>query len=424
MNQESRKKIFSYVYPMIHDSCFLILLIVFVHLSAFLYIKDNGLMMDEHYHYNQIRRFMQGNFTLDPLLPMVPGYHFAVSSIGKTLNIQNISYYDAIPFVRGISFILGLLSIFFFYLCARILTPNEGVLRTIQYSFFPLLFPFFPLLYTDMFSLAVIFLAFWLFLMRRYLLSAIIGALSILVRQNNIFWVGFFVATEIFSELLTNKSTRLPREKIIRTIRRLWPYILVPVAIGGFLIVNGRLSMGENTMVRLSFFHFNNLFLILFLFFFFFAPDILARGKQYLVFVKNKWIFLIPVIFLFIPFQVFFVNNHPLNQGTFFLHNLLMATFTSTILLKLIFFIIMVLSLIYLFKVRLIDRQYILLYPFTFAFLLPIWFVEQRYYMIPFSFFLLLRKHGSKRAETATVVLYIAASLYLFWGISHWRFFI
>ena len=45
-------------------------------------------------------------------------------------------------------------------------------------------------------------------------------------------------------------------------------------------------------------------------------------------------------------------------------------------------------ALLFLSEVTLRERPFVLLYPTTFLFLLPMWLIEQRYYFIPFAFFL------------------------------------
>src|SRR3990167_10851126 len=94
--------------------------IICVHFLFFFLIRDHGMMMDEHYHYRQIVRFIGGDFTPDPELPMIPGYHYVISGIGKIFNLLEHSYYGAVSYFRFISLIISLGIIPVFYLVARI----------------------------------------------------------------------------------------------------------------------------------------------------------------------------------------------------------------------------------------------------------------------------------------------------------------
>ena len=171
---------------------FILSAIIATHLLFFFLIRDHGMMMDEHYHYRQIVRFIGGDFTPDPELPMIPGYHYVISGIGKIFNLLEHSYYGAVSYFRFISLIISLGIIPVFYLVARIKDEKSAIIRTLQFSFFPLVSPFFFLIYTDLPSLLLMLGAFYLMLKKRMFWGVILASFNIYLRQNNIIWLMFF----------------------------------------------------------------------------------------------------------------------------------------------------------------------------------------------------------------------------------------
>jgi alpha-1,2-glucosyltransferase len=71
-----------------------------------------------------------------------------------------------------------------------------------------------------------------------------------------------------------------------------------------------------------------------------------------------------------------------------------------------------------------IKREHYLLCPATILFLAPSWLIEQRYTLIPFSFFLLFRRQGQRSDEYFTAGLFVFLSLVLLLGITGQKFFL
>ena len=141
-------------------------------------------------------------------------------------------------------------------------------------------------------------------------------------------------------------------------------------------------------------------------------------------FIKRKpW--LLPVIFLFFLFYLFtFQNTHPWNQAQYFIRNKLLVYFTVSIWRKAVFFLPIVYSLLSLSVIKLQKKEFYLLYPFTFIYLLPLWLVEQRYYMVPFVFFLIFRNKLPAGQERLLFAYQFLLSIFIFWGIAYGKFFL
>jgi hypothetical protein len=164
---------------------------------------------------------------------------------------------------------------------------------------------------------------------------------------------------------------------------------------------------------------------MLFLFFFLFLPlNILNLSKVY-VLLKGKRSIVIGVL-LFAIYMFTFAVDHPFNlQWTdYFLRNRVLAFFTSTVLLKVLFFIPVAYSLLSIRVTELHWKSFYLIYPFAFVYLASLWLIEQRYYLIPFSLFMLFRKESSKLVEYSSLVLYLVGSMVLFYGIKKGVFFL
>jgi alpha-1,2-glucosyltransferase len=118
---------------------------------------------------------------------------------------------------------------------------------------------------------------------------------------------------------------------------------------------------------------------------------------------------------LFPLFWLGFVNDHPHNteRGDFFLRNAILIYFSSTAVRKLLFFVPVAVTWLCVSAVPL-KKPWWILYPFTILFLLPEWLVEQRYYLIPLSVFMLARDQTSPRSERLQTVLFFIGSTGLF----------
>jgi len=129
----------------------LLLVIILLFISFFI-IKDTKLHGDENVHYGQILQFSKGNYLINSALTTIPGYHILLASIAKISS-------NSLPFIRLLNFFLSLISIGIFFLLAKKISPSSSALKSIQYTLFPILFPLFFLVYTDVLSLLLVMLA-------------------------------------------------------------------------------------------------------------------------------------------------------------------------------------------------------------------------------------------------------------------------
>src|SRR3989338_173494 len=390
------------------------LTIFLIHTGAFILIRDHSIMIDENYHYRQIVRFLSGDFRPDPLLSMIPGYHAILAAGARILHVSR--FQD----IRLIGFLINVLTIPIFYLTAREIDRQNALVKTLHYSFFPLIFPYFSLIYTDIFSLLFILLSLFTLYKKHYLASGIIASVSILARQNNIVWLIF-----LFLFIYIKKfGWHISRTNLIIHLSRTYTFVLGPLLLCEFLILNGAMTIGDRQLMYLNLLNQSNIFIIIFLFPFLFLPLLLSYGHDMVKLLWKYRVYIILLVPVFFIYYKLFTNTHLYNQAPFFLHNALILYFTGDTLRKLIFFSVLVMAVLFLLVVKLKEKAGYLLYPITAIFLIPIWFMEWRYYITSFVLFLLFRETRGWKVEYGLFLYFLIFSFYFYSGIFRFIFFL
>jgi len=388
---------------------------------AFILLKDVTWIVDEASHYLYIQQLLSGDFTAPNRKIMIPGYHVAMAALAYVLNISSL------PSIRFLTMVFTYLSIFVFLLLL-LSTKNYAVSpfnKALQYIFFPIFFIHLFLVYTDHFSLLLIFISLYFLFKQQYRLAGIMGIASCLIRQNNIIWMLFMVVYAHHEK----HGFKFNLEILKSSIKDFWVFFL---AFGIFWIVvflnDGKVSMTDPKGAHPSFsLHFENIYFLLFTFFYLFLPLNIANcAKINDLIKKNKWVIL-GLLVLFLFYMLTFVNDNPNNSNPagmyYFVNNTILIIFTSSVLLKVLFFIPIAYSVLSIAVTKLHQKSDYLLYPFTILFLMPSWMVSTRYHMIPLILFLLFRKESSKSVEYSTIALYMISAAVLFFGISNHKIF-
>lgn len=202
-------------------------------------------------------------------------------------------------------------------------------------------------------------------------------------------------------------------------------FLLAPLVFFVALWWMGGVASGETSQqyVKATIVVPKNLFLLLFLYVPFFLPLFVVQYRAMAQVIQRVgWYWLgAPVAFLL--FHSTFFIEHPYNYGSFFIHNAILEYFTADWRHSLIFFSLMVLAVLSLSVTRLYERSMYLIYPFTVIFFLPLWFIEQRYTMIPFALFLLFRTSYTRPVEWVLIGWNIVLSGIIYWGMFSWKFF-
>ena len=366
--------------------------------------KDYGLFNDESAHYSQIRDFVRGSSVLH-CLSTLPGYHAVMAFLATFFADSSRS------FVRFLNVVFSILSVFVFYLCAKTVHNKSSVEKTIQFWLLPLLFPYFFLIYTDVLSLWFILLMMLLLLKKRFQIAALSGIMACLVRQNNVVWLAFaivFIWGEEFSFRKDLHSLNCLLQKCLL-------FVFGILSIVFYLVVNGHLVPCRPELHPLTF-SLGNVYMALFLLCIFYLPIHVANARKIYSLLQDHKIHLIYLI-LFCGFFVFpFVSINPQNNNgqDWVLMNYLLGQLKSSIILRALLCIPIAYVILSLFVIKLMKPVYRLFFIFSFLFLAASWFVEPRYYIIPFSMFILFRRPKGPVVEYFAIFFSLILSIALF----------
>ena len=104
-------------------------------LGSFYLIKSKvPLIQDEYFHFDQIERFINSDYSINTLLMTVPGYHLLISVIARIIQVKSLLE------VSVIAWLINLTVIPIFYLTARNIELKSALIKTLEFSFFPLIF--------------------------------------------------------------------------------------------------------------------------------------------------------------------------------------------------------------------------------------------------------------------------------------------
>jgi alpha-1,2-glucosyltransferase len=85
---------------------------------------------------------------------------------------------------------------------------------------------------------------------------------------------------------------------------------------------------------------------------------------------------------------------------------------------------VIALAALSLFVIRLRQPIHYLIYPFAALTVMPVWLIEQRYYLPAFALFMAFREPASPVVEGAILAVNTALSVWLFAGVVQGRFFL
>ncbi len=387
-----------------------LLLLLLGLLSTFYYMSDARALSDESFNFRQITRFLNGDWSLEPTMNAIPGYQAVVALVMKVFGKRGI--FSARLVSTGISYA----GVLVFYLLTWKLYGRPSLVKTLQFALFPLLFPFFPLVYMDILGLVLVLLALYLVLWRRNSLAGLVGILSILARTNNIAWFAFLFVWVVYdhyaldwsAKFWTAQFWRPVLQKPLELLRLTWAFWLGFVAFALFLILNKGIALSDNNMQPLFKFSLGNLYYDLFLFAFLFLPLNLANvGRIGRLLWNRKWV--LPALLLL--FGLYFLTFHPdhpwnLAEPDYYPRNQLLMLTTDSNFWRAAFFLPVAFGLLALAVTRLREQRFYWLYPFTLLGLLPFWLIEPRYAFVPFSLYILFKGEQSPLVEWLVVGLY------------------
>ncbi|XP_031849311.1 alpha-1,2-glucosyltransferase Alg10 [Nomia melanderi] len=318
------------------SSCVVILFLYLNHVQPYYFI-------DEVFHVPQTLQYCAGNFTQwDSKITTLPGLYLLATLILSPLNICTIFYMRCIN-------LLGTFANF--YLAYNIIKHIAIIRETKRWDnwknlmvasnvmLFPPLFFWHFLYYTDVVSVNAVLLMLLLHLRKKFIMAAVIGLSSIIIRQTNIVWVAF-VALELFLNLLDPKEhdksmlsqecnsfvhLRLLWKKVMEEASRGWaafskfiseiiirllPYATVCVTFLGFIFWNKGIVVGDRT-AHVPTIHIPQLFYFSAFVSCFLWPYTIIHWKSYLNFIRAHWIVHSCLLVVFVLIVRFDTLVHP-----------------------------------------------------------------------------------------------------------------
>ena len=375
-----------------------ILLIIISAVICLNFVNEYDLIGDEPYHARQVDRFVNDDYTLFKGLTVPPTYHYVIMFIAKRIGVNTLAGYRIINTVLLLVTLIPL-----FYLLTRSLT------KTFQLYFFPLMFMFYFVVYTDLFSLMTVLAAFYFVKRKWYWLSAAFAVLSIFVRQNNIFWLGFICAYIYVSEY----GYKISWDIIKDYYKKVWLYVVGVVLFGIFIWMKGSVVMGDVEKHPIAI-YFGNIWFVLFLFFFLFFPYIIVNIPKMICCIKKRKSIMVLLVGIFLIGLGTFYNSHIYNNKPGIWFNNLLQMLQASPFLLIIYFIIVCIVVLYLCGVKFRDKGDYLLYPFTVLYLILSWLIEPRYYFIPFAFFIIFKPSSKVWVERVVLWYYIIVGIMFF----------
>ena len=377
-------------------------LFIILFIISFLFLKISNLPLydDESAHYGQIKLFYEGNYRFYENISVIPLYHLTLSLTAKILRS------DSVQILRAVSFIFTLLSVIIFYKLSNLSDPKNTLLKTAQFAFLPIFFPYRFLLYVENLAVLLLLISLYFLFKKRYFLSSLFFLMTVATKQIYIVWLPLFMLLPFIGKGAINWRVYL---------RHNWLNFVTILLFIIFMIANRGVAIGTQDAHPDFFLSLGNLYWALFLFFVFFLPLIFKTLPQIFYSLK-KYARLTLAILLFLSISWFsFHPSHPWNQFPEHLRNLVLMAANQGVG-KFLFLFAATLALLTLCFQPLLKREYYVIYPLSVMSLAAIWLIESRYALPAFILFLLFRKTGSIPLELLTLCLFMLFSGYLYWG--------
>eukprot|EP00117_Sycon_ciliatum_P012237 scpid69449/ scgid13382/ Dol-P-Glc:Glc(2)Man(9)GlcNAc(2)-PP-Dol alpha-1,2-glucosyltransferase; Alpha-1,2-glucosyltransferase ALG10-A; Alpha-2-glucosyltransferase ALG10-A; Asparagine-linked glycosylation protein 10 homolog A len=236
--------------------------------------------MDEIFHVPQTVQYCHGNWSSwDPMITTLPGLYILSNGFLRIVSIFSglpVTSLCSTAWLRAFNSLLSGATAFVLIQLASALQVSTDVkpkpsfvdqLSGFVLSFFPVLYFFSFLYYTDVLSTLMVLTCYWLSCRNFHFLAALAGAFSICCRQTNVVWVGFAAAisalrilegkSKTFSSV--SKSGKALLYLLPEAVRHLpslvfslWPYIPVLLGFVAFVFYNDGIVVGDRSNHQVS----------------------------------------------------------------------------------------------------------------------------------------------------------------------------
>ncbi|HKR07494.1 MAG TPA: hypothetical protein VJY62_22860, partial [Bacteroidia bacterium] len=129
---------------MTKQNYFIISLLFMVMVIALFLFWNSPLKVDEQDHYPQTVSYVNGDYAKPYVISTLTTYHALLAVISKIAG-----GITSIKFFRAINLVFALTAIFIFGSICAAMKRKTPVITMLQFAFFPIIFPYFFLIYTD-----------------------------------------------------------------------------------------------------------------------------------------------------------------------------------------------------------------------------------------------------------------------------------
>jgi len=361
---------------------------------------------DEIVHFQQIEMFRLGDFhVLDAYLTVIPGYHLIVAGVLRLIGA------DSLGAARLVNAAFGLLAIGGFLALRRAVNPASAGLASAQFVVLPLLAPFFFLVYTDVFSLAMILWATFASIRSRHLASALLLLAALAIRQTNVVWALLLMVMSA-----SRQRGEQPQRPWVMWVRPLLPYCLPVAAFLAFWCWNGSISLSKTQAILHPDFslHIGNASLALFLVGVLFPLHaVLALRDFAAAAARRRALLLVPLIVFAVICWLFRVDHvYNFADPTLFVRNALLLAVDRSPIWRVAYSLLASIGACVLVTTRLRPPFAVWLCPASLAALSASWLIDQRYALVPLSLWLAFREHRKPMVEWITLEFWLVLAVY------------
>ncbi len=377
-----------------------------------------GPVADEGFHAHQVWHYYVGGNEPFDTITTPTFYHQIIASVMSLIGY----YHDYLLRLVNLLVALCILPVFYRMVCHY--QPVTAPARTAQLLFAPLIFPFYFLVYTDLWALLFIALCFYCVLENRPLLAGLLGGCAVLVRQDAIIWVGLaylFLATEH----MTFRRPLALKPVLYDALARGVVFLLVFIAFLAFVVINGGVAIGDSQQHALLRFNFSNLYGLLFCAWLLFLPLCIQQLPSIARALRRPWVWglLVAGCALYLSF---YTNAHGYNRThyTFFAHNGWLHLLEEYLWLRALLFLPMAWMALTLAVMPYPDKRCYWLLVLAPLAVVAHPLVEPRYYFPAYLLINLWRPALSLGAELATLAAYIPLAAFVMYGTVTGLFFL
>lgn len=369
---------------------------------------------DEGFHAPQVWTFFSGTLKVAPQLTMPPTYHLLLAAMMRCFG------FFSVDMLRFLSAIVALTGLPLMYALIKHYWPDEAKVRTLQWFFMPIVFPFFFLIYTDAWALLPLLGMLLFTLRRRHLLAGLCGLLAVSFRQTAIPWVMF---AGLMAVLETTSDTGI-FTRIVASLRRSWPYLVVVAMFMVFVVLNKGVALGDRSQQQMAF-HITNLYFFLIMAWVLLLPYNLSQLPTIVRWLKRPVVLILLVLGMFV-FLATYSNPHQYNQPglNFYLRNRLLNLMVESIAWRAIFYVPVAWMTLSLLTARLPESRLRWVFPVIALSLCLHPLIDIRYYLPALAIILAWREPCRPGWELATIYVYVLTTVYLIFHIARTSFFL